>query len=676
MEYTRAAIILWNEKYRMKSVWQYLVVVVSFVFIMAPAVRSEDIPAAPVDVINGQEPLEHLQGVHPRLHFTAAKIEALKGEITREPWKGFYERVRKQADRGVMPNPALVYLLTGEDKYLAISRKGIDALIAAEWPENIQTDSGVWGQRLYILALSYDWLYHALDQDTRARLLACIETQGRKHFDALARYEIYQSSTYGWNIASDYFLNVLAAGAAIYGDTPNISPWLRFSLDRARLITDALGSDGASPEGICYGGFFDDTYVRTLDLIAGLQGWDYFQGNAYLRNVSLFYLYSMLPRASIDNRSVHLCFGDGVRYNWYGPSHFLRKLAAVYHDPYAAWVADTQEATGANADAAPYLNLAWYDPGVTADDPSKLPTFHHFADKGLVIMRSGWDGNESVFGFKCGPHAGFHALNNYQQSIGGGHMAPDAGSFLLFAHGDWLISDGAYAMKQTAYRNTMLVNGIGQTGEGGTWFECTPLRHEKRGPAILHTETAKDHDYLIADVAPAYEPQAGLTKFLRHVLYLKPDCWVIIDELAAKQPSTFELLFHATGSSYSADRPFVPDGTHTWITGGTHGKLRLTAFSPLEVRGSAETQQIKGIGENADRTISLLRLSNPVPQSAAVFVTVLEAYPAAEKASLTPTLTVEKNRLLLTLKGKSRTTRVTLTPGQADTAKPIFRLAR
>jgi len=654
------------------SVWQYLVVVVSFVLVIAPAIRSAEIP---IDVINGQEPLELLQGVHPRLHFTAAKIEELKGEITREPWKGFYERVRRQADRGVMPNPALVYLLTGEEKYLEISRKGIDALIAAKWPDDIRTESGVWGQRLYILALSYDWLYHALDPATRARLLACLETQGRKHFEALAKYEIYPSSTYGWNIASDYFLNVLAAGAAIYGDTPNISPWLRFSLDRARLITDALGDDGVSPEGICYGGFFDDAYIRTLDLVAGLQGWDFFRENDYLRNVPLFYLYSMLPRASLNSRQVHLCFGDGVRYNWYGPSYFLRKLAAEYHDPYAAWVADTQDAASASAHTAPYLDLAWYDPGVPAQDPRTLPTFRHFKDKGLVIMRSGWDGNESVFGFKCGPHAGFHALNNYQQSIGGGHMAPDAGSFLLFAHGDWLITDGAYAMKETAYRNTALVNGVGQTGEGGTWFECTPLRHEKRGPAILHTEMAKDHDYVIANVAPAYEPQAGVTKYLRHVLYLKPDCWVIIDELAAKQPSNFELLFHASEDTFSADRPFTPDGANAWITGGQHGKLRLTAFSPQDVRGSAEIQQIKGIGANADRSISLLRLSNPAPQAASVFVTVLEAYPAAGHASMTPMLTVKPD-YLLTLKEKTQTTRVTLRPGQVNPATPIVRLGR
>ena len=41
-------------------------------------------------------------------------------------------------------------------------------------------------------------------------------------------------------------------------------------------------------------------------------------------------------------------------------------------------------------------------------------------------------------------------------------MAPDAGSFKLFAHGDYLIDDGWYAKKFTSSRNTVLVNGIGQ----------------------------------------------------------------------------------------------------------------------------------------------------------------------------------------------------------------------
>lgn len=630
-------------------------------------------PLAPVDTINGQTPLEdRLLGVHPRLHFTAAKIDALKKVIGQDPWNRLILKVRVQADAGVQPNPALLYLLTGENRYLDISRKGIDDLLNTRWPADIRKDGGDWGHHLYNLALLYDWLYHNLDEETRLRMRNCLEVNGRKHFEALAKYEIYPSSTYGWNIASDYFANVLAAGMAIYGEANDISPWLRFSMERARLITGALGYDGASAEGICYGGFFNEYYIRSLDLICDLQGWDFFAKNEYLKNMPYFYLYSMLPRKWISSSSVHLCFGDGIRANWYGPDTYLRKVAALYRDPYAQWTAAAQDTAGATRNEDAWLNLAWYDPSVPEKGPEALPTLRHFTDKDLVIMRSGWNGDEAVFGFKCGPHAGHHALENYQQSIGGGHMAPDAGSFLLFAHGDWLITDGWYARKMTAYRNTALINGIGQTGEGGEWFECSQLRRERRGPSILTVASDTNTDCLVADIAPAYEPQAGLERYLRHVLYVKPDCWVICDEFAAKQPSDFTLLFHANDQPFLADRPFTRAGNLTWTTGGKHGALRITALAPDDVDGQAEFQQIKGIGAHRDRPMDMLRLTNRQPAKRAFFLTVLEAYPVNRGPAISPSCERLGENMILSLRTKRKTFRFVLSPGQANPATAIF----
>jgi len=53
---------------------------------------------------------------------------------------------------------------------------------------------------------------------------------------------------------------------------------------------------------------------------------------------------------------------------------------------------------------ARFLNLIWFDPTVKPVSPATvpgtgLPTLRHFADLGLVFLRSGWDGNESVFAF-------------------------------------------------------------------------------------------------------------------------------------------------------------------------------------------------------------------------------------------------------------------------------------
>ena len=72
-------------------------------------------------------------------------------------------------------------------------------------------------------------------------------------------------------------------------------------------------------------------------------------------------------------------------------------------------------------------------------------------------------------------------------------MCPDAGAFQIHSYGDWLIVDDGYQPKNTNQQNTLIVNGYGQTGEGGEWFETTDLRLQKRpNPSILRAESTGD----------------------------------------------------------------------------------------------------------------------------------------------------------------------------------------
>jgi hypothetical protein len=460
--------------------------------------------------------------------------------------------------------------------------------------------------------------------------------------------------------------NLLAASGALFGEVEGIGPWLRYLMEKIRAFLTALGPDGASQEGLSYGGCYIGDCVRLLDLVRGLLGWDFFAGQAFLAHAPEFYLYSMLGHKAIKPRSVYLSFADSVRYNWHQPDATLRKLAVEYCNPYAMWAADVQESSGSSHEGGSFLNLLWDDPALKPQAPTDLSPLHHFTDKDQVFTRSDWNGNEAVFAFNCGPHSGYHALRNYPQCIGGGHMAPSAGSFLLFAHGDWLISDGWYSQKFTEYHNTVLVNGIGQTGGGGTWFECRELRQEKRGPSILRVDHSASYDYLIGNVAPAYEHAATLTRFLRHVLYVRPDCWVLVDELGAENPSVFDLYFHAFGDYFKVDRPFLPAGERAWHTGGQHGSVRITSLAPTDMQGFPEVQSIKGIGAHHDREMCILRLRNTLPANQAVFITVLEAYPTAG-APLRQTALIG-NRLTL------GDVTVRVTPGQQDPAEPVLRV--
>ncbi len=620
------------------------------------------------DVFNGIGPIETtLAGVHPRLHLTAETLTDLRAKLTATPWARHFARVRRLADTGKMPDVALVYRLTGEAQYLEGARQQLDQLLTTTaWPKRCPEDGFVWNDMLYNLAVGYDWLHHDLPPTYREQVRDFLHEQARKLFVAMAQHTLYPAGSYTHNYMPYLCTNLLAASGALFGEVEGIGPWLRYLMEKTRAFRAALGSDGASQEGISYGGCYIGDCVRLFDLIRGLLGWDFFKDHAFLAHAPEFYLYSMIGREAITPRSVHLCFGDGVRYNWHGPDATLRKLAVEYRNPYATWAADVQEATGASKDGAAFLNLLWDDPMLKPKAPTDLPTLRHFTDKDQVFMRSGWDGKEAVFGFHCGPHAGHHALRNYPQCIGGGHMAPNAGSFLLFAYGDWLISDGWYSRKLTEYHNTVQVNGIGQTGGGGDWFDCRELRRERRSPSILRADHSAFCDYLIGDVAPAYEHAAGLTRFLRHVLYVRPDCWVLIDELTAAGPSTFDLYFHAFGEYFKADRPFLPAGERAWRTGGDHGSAQITVLAPTDVQGFPEIQQMGGIGAHRDRDMCILRLRNAAPAEGAVFITVLEAHPTRGTPRLHPVLAGD----CLVLGDAT----VHIAPGQLDPAAPALRV--
>lgn len=620
------------------------------------------------DVFNGISPLETgMIGVRPRLHFSPSTVADLRGKLTQDPWSRHFARVRRLADGGRLPDAALIYQLTGEVGYLARARQGIDQLLmSTDWPKRCPEDGFVWNDMLYSLALGYDWLHDDLEPVYRAQVCGFLHEQAQKLFVAMAQHTLYPAGLYTHNYMPYLCTSLLAAAAALFGEVDGIGPWLRYLMEKIRAFRAALGPDGASQEGLSYGGSYIGDCVRLFDLTRQLLGWDFFKDCAFLENASDYYLYSMLGHNDIKPRHVYLSFADSVRYNWHHPDATLRKLAVEYHNPYAAWAAGIQESTGASKDGNIFLNLLWDSPSLKSKAPTDLPLRHHFSDKDQVFMRSDWKGHESVFGFMCGPHAGHHALRNYPQCIGGGHMAPAAGSFLLFAHGDWLISDGWYAQKFTEYHNTARVNGIGQTGGGGVWFDCQELRRERRGPSILRADHSAAYDYLIGNVAPAYEHAAQVTRFLRHVLYMRPDCWVLVDEFSAVTPSTFELYFHAFGDYFKADRPFIPAGGNAWCTGGENGSVRLTSLSPENVQGFPEIQQQKGLGAHRDRDMCMLRLCKTKPLVSTVFITVMEAYPTAGAPRLNPLL--NGDRLML---GERV---VCLATGQSNPALPALQV--
>jgi hypothetical protein len=253
----------------------------------------------------------------------------------------------------------------------------------------------------------------------------------------------------------------------------------------------------------------------------------------------------------------------------------------------------------ASAEAA-WLNLLWFDPGVLPVPPDGLPTLRHFADMGIVSARSGWSGTEALVVFKCGPFLGHQATERFSYDPGGGHVHPDANHFVVFGAGEWLIRDDGYQPKSTSQHNTLLVGGHGQMGEGKQWFDGADLLALKAQPTILHVQSTPSLDHWTGDATAAYAPELGLKRFVRHVLFVKPDTLIVADEVQASRDVELEIRFHP------GTEP-APHG-NAFLSRGKQASLLLQPLTSDGVQVSLDSVQSAARSSHGSSRMVVVRL--------------------------------------------------------------------
>jgi hypothetical protein len=195
----------------------------------------------------------------------------------------------------------------------------------------------------------------------------------------------------------------------------------------------------------------------------------------------------------------------------------------------------------------------------TAGKKGKIPraTSMAFADAGIYVMRSDWTKEALYLLFDAGPYGGPH-----------GHE--DKLSIELFAFGQsFIVDSGSYTYeKADPFRtyfvgsqghNTVLVDNQSQIrrwqkdslnpkptlGDYATWISQT------------------DFDYVESTYTDGYSPfslqKPEETKIVsdvvhsRRILFVKPDYWVMVDEIQASMLHNYQLLFHTHPEIVASD---------------------------------------------------------------------------------------------------------------------------
>lgn len=459
-----------------------------------------------------------------------------------------------------MANLAAAFVLGGNTAYRDLATEL--ASMAASYP--------VWGldsldggdlqaaDLLFGIAMVVDWLGATMDPTTLGNLVAALRQRGAR----MAAYATgngepvaYWATWWLMNHLWDNMMGLFAAGLALQPyDPTSAAALLGVAEPRLNRAFAALPPDGGSQESPGYWEFTAESALKFHHLATELLGASL--GGPWLSNAASYRDAMALPLGECAESLSLANQADGAFESWFGPEYQLRRLAALNRDGVAQALAADLEEAGLAFPAAPWLNFVWFDPTVPAATATP-PLLQAFSDLGVVVSRSDRSGYESMLIMRAGAPCGHQAqMQRYPYNVGMSHVHQDVNHLTLFAAGQFLLVDDGYSSRKlTAQHNTLLVNGYGQNYEGASYTEAPQYPLPDAQPKLRIVQSGGAIDYWLGEGVAAYPAVAGLTRFDRHVVFIRPDIVVVIDDLSAAASATYTLLWHPGGAvAATADR--------------------------------------------------------------------------------------------------------------------------
>ena len=526
-----------------------------------------------------EETLEQITG-HPRILFNAStRSEVLSlreqhafseelarhmiSQANRTIREGWYRRFPQddkeplhfmQMGRSLV-SCAFAYLLTGDDKYAGFKER---FLRIASWPRGgFSSPEGAgaadkWETHLTeYLGLFYDWFFHELTPQERSVVRHSLEWRIDHTMNSFAwrrnNGRSMRSSSIALNCSSHSYQNVMATlpGALAICDESEVArEALEVGIHYLIGITNGFGEDEAWNEGPGYGNgkmkwltdatWYLQTAIPELDLGKNEVYSDYCDFFARVTPLGARHCsfgnrgYSERDWASsriTTFRRVAMLRGDGhAMQNWIDTRRRLKDLRGISAMPYSPWIDYVLPFYASEPEPNVEDRLARLFPVEGWVTVSSAPPSDHDGQKDAVSMT-----------FACRPRGGYsHAFRNEN-------------AFDIHAYGETIAVGGGTTSNlsrfanHTMSHNSVLVNGREQQAAG--------RKNQPSCGRIIAFKQGGDFVYWAGDATAAYAPDAGLERFVRHVVFVKDAYFVILDELALtddQPPGTFQWLYHVT----------------------------------------------------------------------------------------------------------------------------------
>jgi len=522
---------------------------------------------------------------HPRLFFNEADLPTLRAKSESPPCKASWERILRRCENSDdITSLSLAYLMTDDVNFADRAKASIWKILEdpKQWddPQFLTVD-----HKLMPVAIGYDWLYNYLTQAERAEIRQIAMKKGVEYTYNAARQHPWWSNWSRCNWGLVIYGAAGVASLAFWGEEEGTPDYVKFFSDKLQMWLAEGGEDGGWGESLSYYSYAWFNGIRLIDALKNVSSGevDFFR-HPFMSKTSAYPLYLTMPD---DSSFVNFSNLSG---NISTTRNIMRKLAAEFQNPYAQWHAN-------KSDSSSPFEFIWYDPGLKAEAPVELPRAKLFKTIHWAVMRTGWTDTDDILFAMKGGH------NDWD------HHHLDHNTFILNAYGERLIIDHGYAWptppdripyaNDTKAHNTLLVNGKGQldgatgyAGGRGAWQHFTPLSD------FAHSEC---YDGLTGSAKRAYT-RNQLQEYIRQVVFVRPDYFVIFDTVEADDPSIFEWLFHTFGD-------ISVDGDSVIIT-QPNASLAIKILSPESfaydmAEHSMDVSRNRFIKENIDRCIKV-----------------------------------------------------------------------
>ncbi len=507
---------------------------------------------------------ERIGTTHPRLFVREPDLPTLR-EWSRREGRRFLQNLQMQAERllreGPTPEPAVkasardpqtrqywwsnreqtvkacmeaellafLYLLTEDDRYAEPARRWVMHLAAwdPDGPTNFAINCEAAKPMLHRLPRAYDWAYYALTEQERERVRAVML---RRATDAWRSWEVQEGNGHlsrPYDSHGNRTWHKLAECAiALLGEVPEAEMWLDYAVHKFFAAYPVWSDDdGGWHEGLSYWAGYMSKIVWWTEVAEKALGIDSFR-KPFFNRAGDYALYTAPPG------SPDMGFGDlshgRPSSGWGFAAYFAHKMG----NPYWKWW--TQQWNIQLQSSEPVLNLLWNTlPSVAPKPPRDLPPSRVFCGTGVAILNSNlMNSRDNVqIRFKSSPFG--------RQS----HGHDPHNSFTLNAYGECLLTNCVYRdlhgspfhrewCWSTVAQNAMLVDGEGQVPHSPDPFG-----------RIIADDLQSGADYIAGEATRAYADK--LRRYVRHVVFVKPDLVVFVDEAIADQPRRFAWMLHA-----------------------------------------------------------------------------------------------------------------------------------